>query len=369
MSLSPPLRCRRGSLHRRETSSDQFEPPPLTTQQLKLTFYPRRPPSLMDLNPRPPPEPPDPPDPPDRATPSKSKTFIFFTSSAAPTFVTQLDAVVPPPRVRERTRSAQLERILTGSVHHFTPTTTPTSASPPRLAVVPPPSCLAAVTPTSPLTAHPSHLDIAPRRIQSNGPLCMSFHFVILGWWIRLESIESCGSRYGNIEILSISLALGPIPLLIIAKSLKGGLTGSGRSHLFDYMHRQPDLIPGRVTSGRETSSPPRSCASPMQSSQEVLPSGNSDTSSFIQSLPKSDDWQYGVCLAKPSWFLHGNAGTRSSCLNLLLIAALVVLVKPQFSFNVVDLIIYSLLDSHSPSILVNAKSSVSKSFSTISSL
>ncbi|WZZ80180.1 hypothetical protein YC2023_100752 [Brassica napus] len=38
------------------------------------------------------------------------------------------------------------------------------------------------------------------------------------------------------------------------ASQLEGGLTGSGRSHLFDYMHRQPDLIPatppppGRVT-------------------------------------------------------------------------------------------------------------------------
>ncbi|KAG2334546.1 hypothetical protein Bca52824_005726 [Brassica carinata] len=41
------------------------------------------------------------------------------------------------------------------------------------------------------------------------------------------------------------------------ASQLEGGLTGSGRFHLFDYMHRQPDLIPatppppGRVTTGR----------------------------------------------------------------------------------------------------------------------
>ncbi|KAF3508575.1 hypothetical protein F2Q69_00003685 [Brassica cretica] len=28
------------------------------------------------------------------------------------------------------------------------------------------------------------------------------------------------------------------------ASQLEGSLTGSGRSHLFDYMHRQPDLIP-----------------------------------------------------------------------------------------------------------------------------
>ncbi|KAF2611854.1 hypothetical protein F2Q70_00009186 [Brassica cretica] len=129
-------------------------------------------------------------------------------------------------------------------------------------------------------------------------------------------------------------------------------------------MHRQPDLIPatppppGRVTTGRETSSPLRSRASPMQSPQEARPSENPDSSSFIQSLFESDDWQFGVCSAKPSWFLHGNAGTRSSCLNSLLIVALEVLVKPHYIFNVVDIVIYSLLDSHSPSILVNAKSS-----------
>ncbi|WZZ86335.1 hypothetical protein YC2023_114914 [Brassica napus] len=87
MSSSPPLQCRRVSLHRQETYSDQFEPatlvvipppvPAMTTQplQLKLTFYPRRAPSLTDLNSRPPPEPPDPPD---RATPSQSKTFTFI---------------------------------------------------------------------------------------------------------------------------------------------------------------------------------------------------------------------------------------------------------------------------------------------------
>ncbi|CAN6850794.1 unnamed protein product [Brassica oleracea] len=148
------------------------------------------------------------------------------------------------------------------------------------------------------------------------------------------------------------------------ASQLEGGLTGSGRSHLFDYMHRQPDLIPatppppGRVTTGRETSSPLRSRASPMQSPQEARPYENPDSSSFIQSLFESDDRQFGVCSAKPSWFLHGNAGTRSSCLNSLLIVALEVLVKPHYIFNVVDIVIYSLLDSHSPSILVNAKSS-----------
>ncbi|KAH0889252.1 hypothetical protein HID58_051681 [Brassica napus] len=80
--------CRRVSLHRRKTFSDQFEPatfvviappfPTLTTQplQLKLTVYPpRRAPSLMDLNSRPPLEPPDPPD---RATSSQSKTFTVI---------------------------------------------------------------------------------------------------------------------------------------------------------------------------------------------------------------------------------------------------------------------------------------------------
>ncbi|KAG2294534.1 hypothetical protein Bca52824_041203 [Brassica carinata] len=147
------------------------------------------------------------------------------------------------------------------------------------------------------------------------------------------------------------------------ASQLEGGLTGSGRSHLFDYMHRQPDLIPAiaakwAVTTGRETSSPLRSRASPMQSPQEARPSENPDSSSFIQSLFESDDWQFGVCSAKPSWFLHGNAGTRSSCLNSLLIVALEVLVKLHYIFHVVDIVIYSLLDSHSPSILVNAKSS-----------
>ncbi|WZY77679.1 hypothetical protein YC2023_024063 [Brassica napus] len=44
--------------------------------RLKLTPYPRRGPSFMDLNPRPPPEPPDPPD---RATLSQSKTFTIIT--------------------------------------------------------------------------------------------------------------------------------------------------------------------------------------------------------------------------------------------------------------------------------------------------
>ncbi|KAG2322306.1 hypothetical protein Bca52824_015519 [Brassica carinata] len=191
------------------------------------------------------------------------------------------------------------------------------------------------------------------RLIQSNGPLGMSFHFLISGLWISLESNQSCRSRYGNIGVLSLSLDLGPILLLIIAKSLEGGLTRSSRSHLFNYMHRQSDLIPatllspGRVTSGRETSSPLRSCASPMQSPQEAFPSENPDSSSFIQSLSESDDWQFCDCSAKPSWFLHGNAGTRSS-----------FLVKSQYIFNVVDLVIYSFLDSHSPSILVNAKSS-----------
>ena len=95
-----------------------------------------------------------------------------------------------------------------------------------------------------------------------------------------------------------------------------------------------------------------------MQSPQEARPSENPDSSSFIQSLFESDDWQFGVCSAKPSWFLHGNAGTRSSCLNSLLIVALEVLVKPHYIFNVVDIVIHSLLDSHSSSILVNAKSS-----------
>ncbi|KAF2585651.1 hypothetical protein F2Q70_00037396 [Brassica cretica] len=49
------------------------DPPPVL--RLKLTTYPRRGPSLMDLNPRPPPEPPDPPD---RATLSQSKTFTII---------------------------------------------------------------------------------------------------------------------------------------------------------------------------------------------------------------------------------------------------------------------------------------------------
>ena len=102
MSSSPPLKCRRVSLHRRETYSDQFEPatlvvirppvPALTTQplQLKLTFYPRRSPSLMDLNSRPPPEPPDPPD---RATPLQSKTFTFIVP-----FIPQHELVLVDPK-------------------------------------------------------------------------------------------------------------------------------------------------------------------------------------------------------------------------------------------------------------------------------
>ncbi|KAG2334545.1 hypothetical protein Bca52824_005725 [Brassica carinata] len=114
---------------------------------------------------------------------------------------------------------------------------------------------------------------------------------------------------------------------------LEGGLTGSGRFHLFDYMHRQPDLIPatppppGRVTTGRG------------------------------DYLFESDDRQFGVC--SPN--LHDSFTVMlelSSCLNSLLIVALEVLVKPHYIFNVVDIVIYSLLDSHSPSILVNAKSS-----------
>nr|VDC85304.1 unnamed protein product [Brassica oleracea] len=54
-------------------------------------------------------------------------------------------------------------------------------------------------------------------------------------------------------------------------------------------MHRQPDLIPatppppGRVTTGRETSSPLRSRASPMQSPQEARPSENPDSSSSFK--------------------------------------------------------------------------------------
>ncbi|CAN6901960.1 unnamed protein product [Brassica oleracea var. botrytis] len=174
---------------------------------------------------------------------------------------------------------------------------------------------------------------------------------------------------FHHVVAVSSTLPLVPVasPLGVRnagASQLEGGLTGSGLSHLFDYMHRQPDLIPatppppGRVTTGRETSSSLRSRASPMQSPQEARPSENPDSSSFIQSLFESDDWQFGVCSAKPSWFLHGNAGTRSSCLNSLLIVALEVLVKSHYIFNVVDIVIYSLLDSHSPSILVNAKSS-----------
>ncbi|KAG2334756.1 hypothetical protein Bca52824_005936 [Brassica carinata] len=61
------------------------------------------------------------------------------------------------------------------------------------------------------------------------------------------------------------------------------------------------------------------------------------------------------TCYATASWTSHYRT---SSCLNSLLIVALEVLVKPHYIFNVVDIVIYSLLDSHSPSILVNAKSS-----------
>ena len=50
------------------------------------------------------------------------------------------------------------------------------------------------------------------------------------------------------------------------------------------------------------------------------------DSSSFNLSLSEFDDWQFGVSSAKPSWFLHGNAGTRSSCLYSLLVLALEVL-------------------------------------------
>ncbi|CAN6810150.1 unnamed protein product, partial [Brassica oleracea] len=144
--------------------------------------------------------------------------------------------------------------------------------------------------------------------------------------------------RAGFHHAVAVSSILPLVPVASLlgvrnagASQLEGGLTGSGRSHLFDYMHRQPDLIPatppppGRVTTGRETSSPLRSRASPMQSPQEARSSENPDSSSFIQSLFESDDWRFGVCSAKPSWFLH---------------------------------VICSLLDSHSPSILVNAKSS-----------
>ncbi|KAF2599807.1 hypothetical protein F2Q68_00008415 [Brassica cretica] len=89
-ALSHQKLCHCGSLHPRDTFSDQFESatlvvilppyPALTTQslQLKLTFYPRRASSPSDLNSRPPPEIPDPPDPPDRATPSQSKTFTVI---------------------------------------------------------------------------------------------------------------------------------------------------------------------------------------------------------------------------------------------------------------------------------------------------
>ncbi|KAF2560302.1 hypothetical protein F2Q70_00015444 [Brassica cretica] len=68
--------------------------PALTTQplQLKLTCYPRRAPSLMDLNSRPPPEPPDPPDPPDQATPSQSKTFTVIVPFVLPLELVLVDS-------------------------------------------------------------------------------------------------------------------------------------------------------------------------------------------------------------------------------------------------------------------------------------
>ncbi|KAF3611235.1 hypothetical protein DY000_02051678 [Brassica cretica] len=63
-----------------------------------------------------------------------------------------------------------------------------------------------------------------------------------------------------------------------------------------------------------------------MQSPHPSLQSENPDSSSFNLSLSEFDDWQFGVSSAKPSWFLHGNAGTRSSCLYSLLVLALEVL-------------------------------------------
>ncbi|KAH0911925.1 hypothetical protein HID58_035246, partial [Brassica napus] len=190
--------------------------------------------------------------------------------------------------------------------------------------VITPPSCLRPPPdppPSSYVTLFPMLLS-SHRSSAHHVPFRAGFHHAV--------AVSS------TLSIVAVASPLGVINAG--ASQLEGGLTGSGRSHLFDYMHRQPDLIPatppppGRVTTGRETSSPLRSHASPMQSPQEALPSENLDSSSFIQSL--------------------------SSCLNSLLIVALEVLVKPQYIFNVVDIVIYSLLDSHSPSILVNAKSS-----------
>ncbi|KAF3612214.1 hypothetical protein DY000_02051680 [Brassica cretica] len=77
------------------------------------------------------------------------------------------------------------------------------------------------------------------------------------------------------------------------------------------------------------------------QSPHPNLQSENPDSSSFNLSLSEFDDWQFGVSSAKPSWFLHGNAGTRSSCLYSLLVLALEVLGKPQYNFNVMVLVIY----------------------------
>ncbi|KAL0672252.1 hypothetical protein Bca4012_000232 [Brassica carinata] len=116
------------------------------------------------------------------------------------------------------------------------------------------------------------------------------------------------------------------------ASQLEGGLTGSGRFHLFDYMHRQPDLIPvtppppGRVTTGRETSSPLRSRASPMQSPQEARPSENPDSSSSFKAClsPTTgnlafvrpnlhDSFTLGLC------FLYGHGASHQKLLSVII--------------------------------------------------
>ncbi|KAH0857187.1 LOW QUALITY PROTEIN: hypothetical protein HID58_085448 [Brassica napus] len=131
--------------------------------------------------------------------------------------------------------------------------------------------------------------------------------------------------------VVSSTLPLVPVasPLGVRnagASQLEGGFTGSGRSHLFDYMHRQSDLIPatppppGRVTTGRETSSPllaPLLCNHHKKLAHMKIPT-----------LARS----FKACLSPTT----GN----------------LAFVRPNLH------VIYSLLDSHSSSILVNAKSS-----------
>lgn len=111
-------------------------------------------------------------------------------------------------------------RRLTGSADRLVSTVTPLgSLLSPELAIQHPVS--------SPVGTLECLVSNPLRRIQSNGPLRMGFHFLISGLRFNSGSNKRYRSRYGNIGALSLNLALAPIPLLNIAKSFSPPLSRS----------------------------------------------------------------------------------------------------------------------------------------------